>query len=239
MPRCRIDGITWAAKASLISTRSTSPIVIPARARAFRQASTGPSPMISGSSAVTAVDTIRARGVIPSSRARMSLITTIAAAPSFSGQELPAVTDPPYRKTGVSARRASSDVSGRGPSSIETIRPPGRVTGVMSCSKKPPVIAVAALRCDSNANWSCSARETPSIPATFSAVCPIAMYTSGNPSLDVQVSPATAIAVERAAASSKMWLAVSGSVSEFPFTKLLTLSTPAAMNASPSPALMA
>jgi len=31
MPRCRADGTIWAANASLISTRSTSSIVIPAR----------------------------------------------------------------------------------------------------------------------------------------------------------------------------------------------------------------
>jgi hypothetical protein len=40
----RADGITWAANASLISTRSMSSTVRPARASARYDASTGPSP---------------------------------------------------------------------------------------------------------------------------------------------------------------------------------------------------
>ena len=43
-------------------------MVMPARASARRVASTGPSPMISGDSAETPVETIRASGVRPSSR---------------------------------------------------------------------------------------------------------------------------------------------------------------------------
>ena len=48
--------------------------------------------MISGSTPETDEATIRARGWMPSSRRASSLITTTAAAPSFSGHELPAVT---------------------------------------------------------------------------------------------------------------------------------------------------
>src|SRR6185369_4330225 len=59
---------------------------------ARREASTGPRPMISGDSALTPVETSRAIGVMPSARARVSLITTTAAAPSLRGQALPAVT---------------------------------------------------------------------------------------------------------------------------------------------------
>src|SRR5918995_228142 len=70
-------------------------IVIPARAKARRVASTGPRPMISGLSALTPVATIRASGVRPSSAARWSLMITTAAAPSLSGQQLPAGPVPP------------------------------------------------------------------------------------------------------------------------------------------------
>ena len=131
--------------------------------------------MISGLSPETPDETIRASGVTPSSRALASLITTTAAAPSLSGQELPAVTVPPSRKAGASEESFSSDVSGRGPSSRDTTVPSGRVTGMISRSKNP-------LRWDStasswlrSANSSISVRETRSHSATFSAVWPIAM----------------------------------------------------------------
>src|SRR5215469_9128984 len=60
--------MTCAANASLISTRSTSPIVIPARSSACCDAPTGPRPMISGESAVRPVEMILASGVMPSCR---------------------------------------------------------------------------------------------------------------------------------------------------------------------------
>ena len=50
--------------------------------------------MISGFSPETPVETTRASGVMPSASARVSLITTTADAPSFSGHALPAVTEP-------------------------------------------------------------------------------------------------------------------------------------------------
>ena len=58
--------------------------------------------MISGESADTPVETIRASGVMPSSAALVSLMMTTAAAPSFSGQQFPAVTVPSGRNTGLS-----------------------------------------------------------------------------------------------------------------------------------------
>src|ERR1017187_8872479 len=67
-----------------------SSIVIPARLSACRDACTGPRPMISGDSAESPVETILARGVMPRSAALRSLMTTSAAAPSLSGQQLPA-----------------------------------------------------------------------------------------------------------------------------------------------------
>src|SRR5680860_1648468 len=102
MPRSRAEGMTCEANASFISTRSMSSMVIPARAKACLDAPTGPRPMISGETAVTPVDTIRASGVSPSSAALVSDMTTTAAAPSFRGQQLPAVTVPSGRNTGAS-----------------------------------------------------------------------------------------------------------------------------------------
>src|SRR5207245_1902006 len=68
-PMPRADGMTWAAKASLISTMSTSSMLIPARLSACFEASIGPRPMNSGSSADRPVATTRASGLIPSSLA--------------------------------------------------------------------------------------------------------------------------------------------------------------------------
>ena len=66
---------------------------------------------------------IRARGWMPSSCAFASLMTTTAAAPSFSGHELPAVTEPPGLKAGSRLCSRSSVDSRRGPSSSETTLP--------------------------------------------------------------------------------------------------------------------
>src|SRR3954453_20023938 len=100
MPSSWYDGTTWAANASLISTRSMSSMLIPARPSACFDASTGPSPMISGESPVRPVATMRASGWTPSSAALVSDMTTTAAAPSLSGQQLPAGRTPSGRKTG-------------------------------------------------------------------------------------------------------------------------------------------
>ena len=62
----------------------------------------GPRPMISGRIAATVEATIFAFGSTPSARAFSSDITSTAAAPSFSGQELPAVTVPFSLKAGAS-----------------------------------------------------------------------------------------------------------------------------------------
>ena len=109
-------------------------MLIPARASACFDASTGPRPMISGDKPLTPVDTIRASGVMPSSRALVSLMMTTAAAPSFSGQQLPAVTVPSGRNTGFSWLTFSSVVPARGPSSLLTTVPSGSVTGVSGLS---------------------------------------------------------------------------------------------------------
>ncbi len=88
-----------------------------------------------------------------------------------------------------------------------------------------------------------SSRVMPFRRARFSAVWPIAMYASGTrPSSRGScqvVFSCWATAAVRASASAKNGLCVSGSESELPFAKRDTISTPAEMNTSPSPALMA
>jgi len=64
-------------------------------------------------------------------------MTTTAAAPSLRGHEFPAVTLPSGRKAGWSVASFSTVVPGRGPSSLDTTVPSGRVTGVISRSKNP------------------------------------------------------------------------------------------------------
>ena len=131
--------------------------------------------MISGSRAVTPVERMRASGRRPSSFARVSLITTTAAAPSFRGQELPAVTRPLSRNAGWRVASTSIVVPGRGPSSLAKVSPLGRGMGMISRSKKPSSRALTAAACDLTANRSISSRVTPSRSATFSAVSPIWM----------------------------------------------------------------
>ncbi len=147
---------------------------MPARARAWREASTGPRPMISGDRALTPVDTTRASGVRPSSAALVSLITTSAAAPSLSGQQLPAVTVPCSRNTGFRVDTFSSVTPGRGPSSVLTTVPSGVVMGVISRAKKPSAMAFSARFWLVTPHSSWRSREMPRRPATFSAVWPIA-----------------------------------------------------------------
>ena len=118
----RSQAITWAANASLISIRSMSAIVSPVRSSTFWVAGTGPIPMISGGTPAQLQPMIRASGMRPSARARSSSIRTMAAAPSVSPLELPAVTLPPSRKTGGSFARLSIVVSGLGCSSAATVR---------------------------------------------------------------------------------------------------------------------
>jgi hypothetical protein len=87
------------------------------------------------------------------------MITT-AAAPSFRGQQLPAVTVPFGRKTGFSADTPSRVVPGRGPSSTLTTVWSWRVTGTISRSNTPLAMAFSARFWDRTPNSSCSARLT-------------------------------------------------------------------------------
>src|SRR3712207_2856246 len=101
--------------------------------------------MISGERPVTAVETMRASGVSPRSRALVSLTTTTAAAPSLSGQALPAVTRPSGRKTGLMQELPSSVVPRPGPSFVLTTVPSGVVIGVISRSQKPSALQLGGV----------------------------------------------------------------------------------------------
>lgn len=85
---------TWAAKASLISQRSTASIVSPWRCISAVLQRTGASPMIEGSSARQALSRMRASG---SSRRRSTVASeasSVQQAPSVTCEALPAVTCP-------------------------------------------------------------------------------------------------------------------------------------------------
>ena len=92
---------------------------------------------------------MRAIGFNPREEANSWLVTSIAAAPSFSPEELPAVTVPSLRKAGLSFERASRDVSRLGRSSVFTmIGLPflcGIVTGTISSANFPESMAEIAL----------------------------------------------------------------------------------------------
>jgi hypothetical protein len=118
---------------------------------------------------------IRASGVRPWSRAYRALVITTAAAPSLSGQQLPAVIRPSGRNTGLSPATPSRVTPARGPSSVATTVPSGVVTGVISRAQKPSAIAFSARFWLRTPNSSMSSRVTPLTWARFSAVWPIAM----------------------------------------------------------------
>ena len=100
--------------------------------------------MISGSMPETEEATMRAFGVMPSSFARVSLMTTTAAPPSFKGHALPAVTLPSGMNAGSSCESPSNVDSARGPSSEETTVPSSFVYGVISRAKCPDSWAATA-----------------------------------------------------------------------------------------------
>ena len=64
---------------------------------------------------------------------------------------------------------------GRGPSSVDTTRPSGMVTGVISRSKNPLAMAFSARFWLVTPHSSWRSRVIPSDVATFSAVWPMAM----------------------------------------------------------------
>ncbi len=120
--------------------------------------------------------TIRAIGRRPSASARSASTTSSADAPSLIPELLPAVTEPPAAKAGLSAARASAVESGRGCSSRSTtvtapLRP-GTLTGTSWASNRPASIAATARRWLSSANASCRSRWMDHCSATRSAVSP-------------------------------------------------------------------
>ena len=131
---------------------------MPSRAMSFSVAGIGPMPMMRGGTAAEAMPSTRAIGVNPcffaaSSDARMS-----AAAPSFTPEELPAVTVPGVRNGVFSFDSASSVVSLRGCSSRSTTigpaLPPGVSTGTISPLKNPRSCAATARCCERRPNLS-------------------------------------------------------------------------------------
>ena len=117
---------------------------------------------------------MRARGLSPSFSAFSADMTSTAAAPSFSGQALPAVTVPSGLNAGLSSASFSTVVPGRGPSSLVT-SPSGVCTATISRSKWPESRAATARCCEIAAHSSWDSRETLQRSATFSAVMPIGM----------------------------------------------------------------
>src|SRR5699024_4484225 len=88
---------------------------------ALGTASTGPTPIISGSTPATAYEWNLTSGVRPSASAFSRSMTRTDAAPSLICDEFPAVTDPFGLKAGGKVAKTSSDVSGLTPSSVSNI----------------------------------------------------------------------------------------------------------------------
>ena len=145
--------------------------------------------MISGRIAATVEAMIRAFGFSPERLAFSSDITSTAAAPSFSGQALPAVTVPSGLNAGFSCASTSIVVPGARPVVLGDdglgdvdlvallvdvlVRRYGY--GTISLSKWPESRASTARFCEITAHSSCCSRVTLQRSATFSAVSPIGM----------------------------------------------------------------
>ena len=193
--------------------------------------------MHDGSSPATAVAPRRASGCRPRSSAASRLATRIAAAPSLIPDELPAVTVPPDRNAGRSRASPSGVTSGRGCSSRETISGSplrwGTSTGTISASNRPSDMAWAARRWLSAAKASCSSRVIPCRSATISAVSPREMVHSAGMRGLVNRHPIVVSAESGAARGyADSGFRVTHGARDM-------LSTPPAMNTSPSPHRMA
>jgi len=111
-PQARMQAILWAANASLSSMTSMSDMLKPALARARLLASTGPMPIIRGSTPTTAELRIRANGLRWYFLIASADAIIVAAAPSFKPEEFPAVTLPFLRNAALSFPNPSIDVLG-------------------------------------------------------------------------------------------------------------------------------
>src|SRR6476661_3870420 len=159
--RSMVDSTTE-QKASLISNRSTSATVMPARSSAIRAAAAGVRTRYGYSSATWPSLRIRASGVNPCAAAQSSEASTSAAAPSFTPGAFPAVVAPSLLNTGFSAASRSAEVSRRGPSSVSTtVSPlrPGTVTSTISSARCPASWAATARWWLRSAQASWSSRE--------------------------------------------------------------------------------
>ena len=115
-------------------------------------------------------------GVSPLALAVSASASTRKAAPSFMPEALPAVTVPSFLNAGRIPASFSAVVPGFGCSSVSKMVSPLRdfsVIGTIWSLKRPSSIAIAARRCDSAANSSCSSRVISHFSARFSAVIPI------------------------------------------------------------------
>ena len=129
------------ANASLSSTGSRSATPMPARSSALREAGTGPTPMIAGSTPATAVETTAPSAAGPAPRP-LRLDDERRRRAVVDARRVPAVTEPPSRNAGRSFASASIDVSARGCSSRATTTASpffcGTSTGMICESNRPP-----------------------------------------------------------------------------------------------------
>ena len=177
-PSSRVQAKTCAAKASFSSMISISSNVRPALASAFFDASTGPIPIIRGSTPATAELTTRAKGFNPCCSTASPLAINNATAPSFNPELLPAVTEPSFLNAALRPPRASRVVFGfMNSSSTKTIGSflrCGISTANFSKRNLPRSCALAAFCCDQSAKASWSSRLIPNCSTRFSAVSPMA-----------------------------------------------------------------
>mmetsp|Transcript_9402 Transcript_9402/g.12796 ORF Transcript_9402/g.12796 Transcript_9402/m.12796 type:complete len:311 (-) Transcript_9402:77-1009(-) len=186
----RITAKDCDAKASFSSNKLMSFMLRPAAFKAFGIASTGPIPIILGSTPTTLYDAKRAIGCSPSSFTIFSDITKQNAAPSEVCEEFPAVTEPSAANTGRKRANPSGELA-LGPSSVSTMlvfscrfsfsskKMCFTSTGTISSLNRPDLMAAMAFSCEFTAKISCSSRETPNSLATASAVKPIPQYQFG------------------------------------------------------------
>src|SRR5258705_11246975 len=105
IPHDRVQANDCAAKASLSSIMSISFQVSPAFFKARLAASTGPIPIIRGSTPTAPEETMRAIGLRLYFFTATSAASNKAQAPSFNPEELPAVTDPSFLNAGFNFAR--------------------------------------------------------------------------------------------------------------------------------------
>ena len=145
-----------------------------------------------GGTPAEAEATIRARGVRPWRSTASPLATTIAEAPSESGDALPAVTMPSALKAGLSLASASALVSARGTSSVGHLLALAGLDGRRSRAPAGPGAAAVSC-CERRPQASESSRLMPSRTATSSAVSPrliVALPPSRSLNLRVDQAPA-------------------------------------------------